>query len=895
MASEPRAEALLAPALGNAKYLSLRFRQVTRMHRTSSSSNRLFVVVLLTAILLAGSSPLAKSDQQERSLELSRPVRSSEFLSALGMRAGLFGKEAGQFEAWVYPLKILRSFHLNFLVDGRVLPAESLARTITTRPESSTIQYAGDTFAIRETLFVPVHEPGAVITISVETAQPIEVEAVFERDFQLEWPAAIGGSYLSWDSTLHAFLLGEEQKKFAAFVGSPTAVEYRQEYFTNYSSSGESSFKLGMTNKGRETKIIVIAASLEGRAEAESTYRRLSTTYSDLLRESAEYYRAYLDHTVQLDLPDKQLEKAYDWSRISMVQGMVTNPFLGTGLIAGYRTSGNDQRPGFAWFFGRDALWTSLALDASGDFASTRTALDFLSKYQRADGKIAHEISQATSFVPWFKDFPYAYASADATPLFIIVMSDYVAHSGDVEFAKQKWDNLWKAYQFLRSTYDPQGFPQNFGFGHGWVEGGPLLPVKAELYQIGLGAEALRSLSHVAHLVGKDDVSQELAQAFAHQKEFLNQAFWSAEKNIFAFALDRDGKRVDTASVLATVPMWFELLDRDKSETMINQLADYDHQTDWGMRIISSQDPRYNPGGYHFGAVWPLFTGWAAVGEYRYHRALPAYFNLRANSLLALDGALGHVTEVLSGDYYQSLSTGSPHQIWSAAMVVSPILRGLLGLDADSLSHHLSFSPHIPADWTFFHIGNLRVGSTTLDLTYRKTLDGITLEVQRTGSGDCVMEFSPALSPRAEVLGAEINSRGVSTHIQANSVDQHVAVRFPVIQSSNTVHIRVRNDFGLSLANTLPPLGNSSRGLRITSENWSANRDSLVLAVSGTPGREYDLAVWNPRQIASVEGAELVKNDHGEAKVRIKLPAAPSDSYTHSKVTFHFAGKARHQ
>jgi len=341
--------------------------------------------------------------------------------------------------------------------------------------------------------------------------------------------------------------------------------------------------------------------------------------------------------------------------------------------------------------------------------------------------------------------------------------------------------------------------------------------------------------------------------------------------------------------------MWFELLDRDKSETMINQLADYDHQTDWGMRIISSQDPRYNPGGYHFGAVWPLFTGWAAVGEYRYHRALPAYSNLRANSLLALDGALGHVTEVLSGDYYQSLSTGSPHQIWSAAMVVSPILRGMLGLDADSPSHHLSFTPHIPADWTFFHIGNLRVGSTTLDLTYRKTLDGVTLEVQRTGSGDCVMEFSPALSPRAEVLGAEINSRGVSTHIQANSVDQHVAVRFPVIQSSNTVHIRVRNDFGLSLANTLPPLGNSSRGLRITSENWSANRDSLVLAVSGTPGREYDLAVWNPRQIASVEGAELVKNDHGEAKVRIKLPAAPSDSYTHSKVTFHFAGKARHQ
>src|SRR5437868_7831776 len=52
--------------------------------------------------------------------------------------------------------------------------------------------------------------------------------------------------------------------------------------------------------------------------------------------------------------------------------------------------------------------------------------------------------------------------------------------------------------------------------------------------------------------------------------------------------------------------------------------------SDWGARIISSLDPRYDPGGYHYGSVWPLFTGWAAVGEYRYHRALAAYSNLRS-------------------------------------------------------------------------------------------------------------------------------------------------------------------------------------------------------------------------------------------------------------------------
>ncbi|MGB6685125.1 MAG: hypothetical protein WBH24_15860, partial [Candidatus Acidiferrum sp.] len=95
------------------------------------------------------------------------------------MQAALFGNESGRMEAWVYPLKILRDFHLNFHVDGRTLPAESLARTLITRPESSTIVFTGDTFSVRETFFVPVHEPGAVILFDVETETPLEIEAVF--------------------------------------------------------------------------------------------------------------------------------------------------------------------------------------------------------------------------------------------------------------------------------------------------------------------------------------------------------------------------------------------------------------------------------------------------------------------------------------------------------------------------------------------------------------------------------------------------------------------------------------------------------------------------------------------------------------------------------------------
>ena len=545
-----------------------------------------------------------------------------------------------------------------------------------------------------------MNEAGAVILLDIETEQPLEVEAAFTGDFQLEWPAALGGTYVDWEAKQHAFVFGEEARKYAALVGSPTGADARLSYQTNYSSSDQNSFRLGVTQKGKDTKAIVIAASVAGLADAEKTYQHLLTSYADSMRESSAYYRAYLDKTVSLELPDAALQQAYDWARISTIQGLVNNPYLGSGLVAGYRTSGTGQRPGFAWFFGRDSLWTSFALNAEGDYSTTRTALDFISKYQREDGKVPHEISQSASLVPWFKDYPYAYVSADATPLFIIAMNDYAVQSGDLAFARDKWDNVWRAYQFLRSTYDAQGFAQNAGVGHGWVEGGPLLPVKNEYYQAGLGVEALRALSNLARLVGKDDVSKQLAAEFDRSNPALDQAFWSPEMKSYAFALKQDNQRADEATVLATVPMWFGLPTADHADQTITRLAADDHQTDWGMRIISQHSKVYDGSGYHYGSVWPLFTGWASVGEYRYHRAFPAYSNLRSNALLGADGALGHFTEVLSGDYYQSFATSSPHQIWSSAMVVSPILRGMFGLQTDAEKHEITLAPHVPADWT---------------------------------------------------------------------------------------------------------------------------------------------------------------------------------------------------
>ena len=194
---------------------------------------------------------------------------------------------------------------------------------------------------------------------------------------------------------------------------------------------------------------------------------------------------------------------------------------------------------------------------------------------------------------------------------------------------------------------------------------------------------------------------------------------------------------------------------------MIEKLAEEEHASDWGMRIISSHSPMYGPEGYHFGSVWPLFTGWASVGEYRYHAARPAIANLQANAWLALDGAGGNATEVLSGMTYSPLSTASPHQIWSAAMVVSPLLRGLCGLDVDAINKLVAFAPHLPADWEYLGIHAVSIGAARADVLLDRDDQSMRLRVVNHGTDAFTLDFAPAYSPFTKLIRAKFDGQNV--------------------------------------------------------------------------------------------------------------------------------------
>jgi hypothetical protein len=462
-------------------------------------------------------------------------------------------------------------------------------------------------------------------------------------------------------------------------------------------------------------------------------------------------------------------------------------------------------------------------------------------------------------------------------------MRDYYEHSGDREFVKSHWDNVWRAYQFLRSTWDANGIPQNLGVGHGWIEGGPLVPVKSEFYQAGLGTAALDAMATLAQVAGSNDVAAEMERMFGQHRSQLNSVFWNPTKNHFAFAIDEQDRRADTATVLTTVPMWFGVTDSKKADATLTKLADADHSTDWGMRIISDLDPRYDPSGYHFGCVWPLFTGWASVAEYRYHRPLPAYENLRTNALLALNGSAGHTTEVLSGSFYEQLSTSSPHQIWSAAMVVSPVLRGMLGIEASTSAKRVTVAPHLPGGWTWWKAHNVHLGSATVDLAYQYANHAITLEATGTKVNGVMLEFSPAVSPRAKVTRVLVNGRAVKFDVERTETDQHVAVKVPLSSAGTKVRIAVEDDFALDIEQGLPELGMASKNLKVVSETWTEANDAVTYEVAGVSGGTYEIGVRGT--IESVEGGELSRDGR---MLRLTIPAGV-EGYRHRRVTIHFA------
>jgi hypothetical protein len=389
----------------------------------------------------------------------------------------------------------------------------------------------------------------------------------------------------------------------------------------------------------------------------------------------------------------------------------------------------------------------------------------------------------------------------------------------------------------------------------------------------------LRSLAWLARILNEEDRARQLDAEFNRKRAAMEKLFWRPGLHSYAFAIDPRGRPVDEPSVLATVPMWFHLLDEERSREMTGMLSEERHASDWGMRIISSSSRLYDPSGYHFGSVWPLFTGWASVAEYRYHQAAQAFANLKANAALSLFAG-GNTTEVLSGDTATPLSTAAPHQIWSAAMVVSPLLRGMAGLETDAIQNQIHFEPHLPADWPSFAVKGIRVGSTNITLRLTRDREQLILTVANTGTSAVSIDFAPAYPPCAKILSARFDGSPSVWKTELHGTDFHPRFTFMARPGKTELQIRHSGVFGYAIPVAPPRLAEPSSNLKLTSETWSGQGRTLTLAVSGLAGHEYRINLVNPDRVEATSGAT---RDAGDLIVRMR--AGVADKYVPRQIT----------
>jgi glycogen debranching enzyme len=817
-------------------------------------------MLLLALLALAGSTGPVRAqrgvprfDPGANPLALSGPARPGAYLADQGRRAALFGTETGAFEAWVWPVKLVRDLDLAFRIPeyDEPIPAATVARSVEVRPEGATIVYSHATFTVRQHVFVPLDEPGALMLLDVETVRPLDVEVRMSADFNLAWPGSFGGGYITWVDADKRFLLSQGGVRlYNAFVGSPFAASGTS-HPAHDAPTVPSQFTLKFDTARASTDYIpiVIAGGAMARDSAEAAYRRILANAERYWREKVDHYARVREDQLQLRSPAPAIDRALEWAKVNLDQQLVCNPDLGCGLVAGFGRAGpGNYRPGFGWFFGGDAAINSLAMDGLGQLGLVRQGLEFLAKYQRADGKVTHEISQAAGRLPWFTDYAYTFFHGDTTPFFILACYEYWRASGDEAFLRALWPQLVKAFRWSASTDgDGDGLMENPLAGAGAIEVGGLGEnLLTDIYLASIWTVSLEGVQRMAAAMRDARVEREAGALFERARARLESAYWLDGPGIYAFALLRgegggEGDRTnDALTMWPATAMAFGLLDPVRAGRMLRELGSSRITADWGTRMLAWDHPLYESQHYNNGTVWGFVTGFVSLAHYRHHRGWAGFDLVRDVARTSFDFARGRNPELMSGAFYRTLDTAVPQQFFATSMLVSPLVRGLLGWQPDAPSGRATLAPHLPAEWDSLGAENLAVGASRLSMAVVKEPGVYRLRVRRAGGGAAplALRVAPALPLGATVEAVTVDGTAVPFTVEESPHDVHASFEF-ALRAAAAVEIRHRGGLEVATPAERLSVGDESGSLRVL--DFRREGEEYVLEVEGRAGRTYDL------------------------------------------------------
>jgi glycogen debranching enzyme len=469
--------------------------------------------------------------------------------------------------------------------------------------------------------------------------------------------------------------------------------------------------------------------------------------------EPARVHAAWLADNVAIETDHEVVNQVIARSMDDLCLLQSSDPQGGSFIAAGV--------PWFATLFGRDSLITSLQSVAFAPSLAIET-LDILAKRQALTvdawrdaepGKILHELRLGEMARTGELPFSPYYGSIDATPLWLILLGETYDWTGDDALVDRLWPNALAALRWIDEygDRDGDGFVEyerraptgliNQGWKDSidavrWKDGTvAVLPIALAEVQ-GYVYDAKRRIASLARGRADHALADRLETEAASLKARFAERFLLPGGYI-AMALDGEKRPVDTIGSNAGHCLWSGIVEPHHAAAVAEVLGSEAMLSGWGIRTLASDQPGYNPIGYHTGSVWPHDTAIAAAGARRYG------FDAVGGKLTSglLDSAhhfpAYRLPELFCG--FDRASTGAPvsypvacsPQAWAAGAPLM-LIRTMLGLRADATANQLTLEkPDLPPGITKIVVRGLRVGTGSCDLLLHRWRGLTSAEVLR--------------------------------------------------------------------------------------------------------------------------------------------------------------------
>ncbi len=384
--------------------------------------------------------------------------------------------------------------------------------------------------------------------------------------------------------------------------------------------------------------------------------------------------------------------------------------------------------PWYGTFFGRDGILSAYQLLEFAPVVAERTLANLVSlqgrdlvpEREEMPGKMVHEVRYGELANIGVVPYGRYYGSVDVTPLFLILLEATWRRTGDPDLIERYMPAAEKGLAWMEAASRQTGdglyafYPSGPGllvqswkdssdsmvYGDGRQAHPPLAVAEVQGYVYA----AKLAMAELYAYVGNEGARQRLLAETATLQARFQRAFWMADREYYAMAVDGEGKPLDVLSSDPGQCLWTGIIPPAFRPQLIERLLSPELFTGWGIRTLAEREVAYDPFSYHRGSVWPHDTALIVAGLARSGAAEAAW--KVASGLLDAAARLPHhrLPELFSGMPRQGDGAPLPYpsacapQAWAAG---APwlILQSLLGLHVDARQRSIMLSPVPQLPW----------------------------------------------------------------------------------------------------------------------------------------------------------------------------------------------------